>query len=192
MNRRHPAARLAFAGVLSLVVFLAGCGGESASTAPGGTPPVEIHVRWEVDDAFPATVTIHEPPASQQLYEIHTYAPGEVAVVGDEIAEGVLRADYGEPRRFIARLENHGDEAVRFWVAPHMAVPHVTEQGLMMFCLCTGEVYEVPAGGTWTRVMEFGVTRRAELQGPISLTHVIVRGELVAPTPVPSATGGTP
>jgi hypothetical protein len=49
----------------------------------------------------------------------------------------------------------------------------------------TGEVYEVPAGGAWTRVMEFGVTRRAGLEGPIALTHVIVRGELTTPTPSP-------
>lgn len=38
--------------------------------------------------------------------------------------------------------------------------------------------------------MEFGVTRRAELEGPIALTHVIVRGEMVMPTPV--ALGGQP
>ena len=173
-----------------LAVILVGCAGdERPGTATGGRP-VEIHVRWEIDDAFPASVTIHEPPADQELYEVRTYGAGEPAVVGAEIPGGVLRADYSEPRRFIARLENRADEAVRFWVAPHLPMPHVSEQGLMMFCLCTGEVYEVPAGGTWTRVMEFGVTRRAELEGPIALTHVIVRGEMVMPTPV--ALGGQP
>ncbi len=166
------------------LALLGGCGSDGRSSGPSGEPPVEIHVRWEIDDSFPASITVHEPPSDQELYEVRTYGPGETAAVGDEIPGGVLRTDFGEPRRFIARLENHGDESVRFWVAPHLPLPHVSEQGLMMFCLCTGTVYEVPAGGTWTRVMEFGVTRRADLEGPIALTHVIVRGELVMPTPV--------
>jgi hypothetical protein len=172
---------LACLGVLGLT---SGCGGSEASGVPSDAP-VEIQVRWEIDDRFPATMTIHEPPAGQDVYEIRTYGPGEVAEVGDEIPGGVLYAEYSEPRRFIARLQNDSDEVVRFWVAPHLPTPHVSEQGLTMFCLCTGQVYEVPAHGTWTRVMEFGVTRRANLEGPIALTHVIVRGEIVEPTPRP-------
>lgn len=172
--------------VAMLAVLLVGCGEDRPGTAVPGALPLEIHVRWEVDEAFPATITIHEPPPAQALYEMHTYATGEPAVVGEEIAGGVMWADYSEPRRFIARLQNQSDEDVRFWVAPHLPIPHVSEQGLMMFCLCTGEVYAVPAGGTWTRVMEFGVTPRAALEGPVALTHVIVRGELAVPTPVPA------
>jgi hypothetical protein len=130
-------------------------------------------------------MSVHEPPDGQDVYEIRSYEAGEDPVVGWEIPEGILRARYGEPARFIALLRNESDETIRFWVAPHLPMPHVSEQGLTMFCLCTGQTYEVPAGGSWTRVMEFGVTRRANLEGPIALTHVVVRGDMSAPTPVP-------
>jgi hypothetical protein len=77
----------------------------------------------------------------------------------------------------MAVLRNESAAPLRFWVAPHLPVPHLAADGLLMFCLCTGEIYEVPGGGTWTRVMEFGVTRRSGLQNPLTLTHVIVPGE---------------
>src|SRR5690606_25817825 len=102
---------------------------------------------------------------------------------GEEIPGGILRAAHGEPRRIIAPLQNHADEPVRVWVAPHLPTPHLGEQDLAMLCLCTGDVYAVPAGGSWTRVMGFGVTRRAGLESPLVLTHVIVRGEIAPPTP---------
>ncbi|MEX1023417.1 MAG: hypothetical protein WD058_09750 [Dehalococcoidia bacterium] len=180
---RRPATVL---GGLVLLGAAAACGGgegDATATAGAGDLPVEMHVRWEVDDAFPATVTLHEPPPDQDLYEVHTYPEGEPPAVGDEIPAGILHGRHSEPTRFVALLQNEAPEAVRFWVAPHLPVPHIEEQGLLMFCLCTGEVYEVPAGGSWTRVMEFGVTRRSGLQGPLVLTHVIVRGDLAAPTP---------
>lgn len=192
LSRPVPTLALATVLMAALAVVFAACGGaaDAPSPAPPTDAPVEMHVRWEIDRAFPATITIHEPPAGQDLYEVRTYEAGEAPEVGTEITDGVLRSDYSEPRRFIALLWNESDEAVRFWVAPHLPLPHIGEQGLMMFCLCTGEVYEVPAGGSWTRVMEFGVTRRAGLEGrPIALTHVVVRGDLVLPTPV--AGGGS-
>ncbi len=200
MNLRAIAQIARIARVPALAVALVVAGGLAAacgavSEAPEGTPaspglPVEMHVRWVVDSAWPATVTVHEPPAGQALYEVRTYEAGETPEVGSLIPDGVLRARYSEPRRFIAQVRNETDQAVRFWVAPHLPVPHVTEQGLMMFCLCTGEVYEVPAHGAWTRVMEFGVTRRSDLEGPIALTHVIVGGEIVVPTPAGDSGGG--
>jgi len=171
---------------LLVVATFVACGGtESNPTTPAGDRPVEMHVRWELHGEIPATITIHEPPADQRLYEVHTYLPDESPDVGEEIPAGILRGRHSEPERFIALIQNHGEAPLRFWVAPHLPVPHVTDQGLMMFCLCTGEVYEVPAGGSWTRVMEFGVTRRAGLEGPVILTHVIVAGDIPPATPVP-------
>ncbi|MCK9485557.1 MAG: hypothetical protein M0R73_02480 [Dehalococcoidia bacterium] len=171
--------------------MLAACGGGDAADGAasgidgaGSALPVEMHVRWVLDSDFPATMTIHEPPEGQHVYEVHSYEAGEQPVVGAEIPDGILHERWGQARRFIALLTNESNEAVRFWVAPHLPTPYVAQQGLMMFCLCTGEVYEVPPGGSWTRVMEFGVTRRANLEGPIALTHVVVRGEMTAPTPV--------
>lgn len=204
VDRWRPAVRCVLGMLGMLLVLIAGaCGsgdgtgegggdGEGAgdgpsAAAPGG--PVEVYVRWELDRDFPAEITIHEPPPGQELYEVRTYAAGETAAVGAAIPGGLLHVAYSEPRRFIARLHNRSPEAVRFWVAPHLPVPHVSEQGLMMFCLCTGEVYEVPAGGTWTRVMEFGVTRRAGLTGPLTLVHVLVRGELPGPGSVATRAG---
>lgn len=189
-RQRRPGAWWAAALIAPLLLSLVACGetdepGDEPGGAAGapGALPVEMHVHWEIDRDFPATISIHEAPADRAVYETRSYEAGETPVVGAEIMDGILRAPYSEPRRFIALLENHGDEPVRFWVTPHLPVPYVGEQGLVMMCLCTGEVYEVPAGGSWTRVMEFGVTRRAGLEGPVALTHVVVRGEPPAPPP---------
>jgi hypothetical protein len=181
------------ARAVALAVVAAGivaCGGGTVAPSTGARLPVEMHLLWVMDSAFPATVAVHEAPTGQALYETRSYEADVTPEVGPEIADAILRAPYGEPARFVALLRNESDEALRFWVAPHLPTPHVSEQGLMMFCLCTGEVYEVPAHGSWTRVMEFGVTRRAELDGrPIALTHVIVPGE--TPRPSSAHDGGT-
>ncbi|MDA1241311.1 MAG: hypothetical protein O2798_10800, partial [Chloroflexi bacterium] len=158
---------------------IAACGSPEpsgdADSRVGG--PAEIRVRWHVDGTVAATVAIHEPPPGQALYEVRTYLAGDTPEAGPLIEDATLRTDFGEPRRFIAVLRNESDEPLRFWVTPHLPAPHLAADGLLMFCLCTGETYEVPGGGTWTRVMEFGVTRRSGLQGPLTLTHVIVPGE---------------
>ncbi|GMU41178.1 MAG: hypothetical protein AMXMBFR23_20440 [Chloroflexota bacterium] len=166
-------------GVMGTLLVACSDGSDAppATSGEGERGPVEIHVRWHVESDLPATVTVHEPPPGQALYEVHTYAAGEPPEAGALIEDGVLHAPYGEPRRFIAVVQNESDAPLRFWVTPHLPVPHLGADGLLMFCLCTGESYEVPAGGTWTRVMEFGVTRRAGLQGPVTLTHVLIPGD---------------
>jgi hypothetical protein len=47
-----------------------------------------------------------------------------------------------------------------------------------VLCLCTGEQYEAPPGGTWTRVMSLGLNRRAGTTEPVTVTHVVVLGDL--------------
>ena len=52
------------------------------------------------------------------------------------------------------------------------------EPDLVITCLCMGELYEVPAGGSWRRVVEYGLSRRSDVREPLSITHVFTRGAL--------------
>ena len=115
-----------------------------------------------------------------------TYAAGERieggaggGVLGEEIAGGNMRVTLDEPQRVVVVLRNPLDRPVRFWVAPHLPTPHSAESALMTRCLCTGETYEVPARGTWMRVLELGIRRR-EAVDTLVITHVVTLGE--APT----------
>src|SRR5690606_25848819 len=82
LERRGLATRGAIRGHVilglgSLALMLAACGGgdgaDSAATgsdSAGSALPVEMHVRWVLDPGFPATMTVHEPPEGQDVYEV--------------------------------------------------------------------------------------------------------------------------
>ena len=91
----------------------------------------------------------------------------------------------GVPPR-IAVVRNPLDRPVRFWAAPHLPTPHSAEQALMIRCLCVGETYEVPAGGTWMRVLELGIRRRDAVD-TLVVTHVVTLGEAPAVEATPPA-----
>ncbi len=167
--------------LLSAVLLAAACGG----AAPDGDPdaaPVEIQVRW-VTDSLPADVevSIFETTADDRLGATASFAPGEPIALGAPIADGVLRTDFDEPARFVVLLTNGSSESFSFWAAPHLALPIQAESDLVITCLCTGELYEVEAGGSWRRVVEYGLSQRSEVREPLSITHVFTRGDLPAP-----------
>ena len=99
--------------------------------------------------------------------------------IGEAIAGGDLRVTLDEAERVVAVLRNPLDRPVRFWVAPHLPTPHSAEHALMIRCLCTGETYEVPANGTWMRVLELGIRRRDAVD-TLVVTHVVTVGEAPA------------
>jgi hypothetical protein len=78
-------------------------------------------------------------------------------------------------------LTNASEEPFRFWAAPHLPLPIEAEPDLVITCPCTGELYEAPAGGSWRRVVEYGLSRRSDVREPPSITHVSTRGELPSP-----------
>jgi len=65
----------------------------------------------------------------------------------------------GKPRRRV----------VPFWRHRHFRIPLV----LLLVGLA--------AGGSWRRVVEYGLSRRSPTREALSITHVFVRGNLPAP-----------
>lgn len=174
---RAPSARAAVIATLAIgfALLLTACRPGDGSSAAG--PDGELRFQWVVPDGFPATVSLHRALDGQTTGETHAYLPGEAPSPGEALANGVLRVRLDEPERVVLRLDNPRGESFRFWVAPHLPQPHAGHTALMVQCLCIGEVYEVPAGGSWTRVLEFGIRRRGAVT-PLGVTHVIVLGEL--------------
>ena len=158
--------------ILSLVAFPA-CGGRAASTPERGP---ELRVRWALPDAFPAQVSLHRALPDQPSGQMRTYAADERVVAGEVIADGNMRVTLDELQRVVVVLRNPFDRPVRFWVAPHLPTPPRAEAALMTRCLCTGETYDVPARGTWTRVIELGVRRRQAVD-VLVVTHVVTLGD---------------
>ncbi|MBT5773911.1 MAG: hypothetical protein HOH95_05995 [Dehalococcoidia bacterium] len=164
--------------LLGGVLLLGGCAGGGAT--PGDE--VEIQVRWVVDSLPAGTeVAIFEALEDDVLASTASYEAGESIALGAPIADGVLRTGFDEPARFVVVLTNASEESFRFWAAPHLPLPMAAEPDLVITCLCTGELYEVPAGGSWRRVVEYGLSRRSDVRKPLSITHVFTRGELPEP-----------
>lgn len=148
------------------------------TTNAGHTASVDSELRfhWVVPDGFPATVSLYRALDGQPTGETHYYVAGESPQLGKQLSDGVLRGRFDEAQRIVLKVDNLGSEPLRFWVAPHLPQPHEGDKVLMAQCLCTGAGYEVPARGSWTRVLEFGIRRRAAVT-PLSVTHVIVLGD---------------
>ncbi len=176
---------LALTVSLAIAAALSACGTSARAPERGA----EVRVRWVLPDAFRARVTLHRAPGDRReapAWLMKTYTSGEATQIagylGEEITGGNLRVALDEPQYVVVVVENPLDRAVRFWVAPHLPTPHSAEDALLIRCLCTGETYEVPANGVWTRVAELGVRRRQSVDTLI-VTHVITLGDAPALTP---------
>jgi hypothetical protein len=172
--RRHI-ARSGLALLIGGVLVIGGCvGGDDGAAAA-----VVIQVRWVVDSLPAGTeVEIFEVLDADVLSSTTNYAAGESVPVGAPILDGVLRTGFDEPARFVVVLTNTSGESFTFWAAPHLPLPMAAEPDLVITCLCTGELYEVSAGGSWRRVVEYGLSRRSDVREPLSITHVFTRGAL--------------
>lgn len=185
MNQEHePAHALAGPrpGVLLIGVVLAlawlvaaGCGGrKSAVTA-------ELRFEWRAGAGFRGEVSLHEAFPNQPQAETVSYREGERPRMGPEIADHIVRPEVGATVKFLIVVRNPNDEPLRFWVTPHLPLPYSAERGLIMHCLCTGQQYEVPPRGAWTRVIETGLNPEAGTRGPIVITHAFIAGDVPAP-----------
>ncbi len=100
--------------------------------------------------------------------------------MGPEIADGVLRPKMGAVAKFLVVVTNPTDKPLRFWVTPHLPQPYSAERGLVIHCLCTGQQYEIPPNGAWTRVIEMGLIPEGGTRGPVVITHAFIAGEVPA------------
>ena len=159
--------------LLASLISLGACGWPAASAPERGA---ELRVRWVLPDGFPAPISLHRARPDQPPWETRAFTAGERVETGEAITNGNLRVTLDEPQRVVVVLRNPLDRPVRFWVAPHLPTPHSADVALMTRCLCTGETYDVPARGTWTRVMELGIRRRQAVDALV-LTHVVTLGD---------------
>ena len=195
--RTYTSLTTALLLALLALAALPACNGRVASTSERGA---ELRVRWVLPEAFPAQISLHRALRAQPSWQMKTFAAGERieasasglggaggGVLGEEIASGNLRVTLDEPQRVVVVLRNPLDRPVRFWVAPHLPTPHGAEPALIIRCLCTGETYEVPAHGTWMRVLELGIRRR-EAVDALVITHVVTLGEAPLVESLPPST----
>ncbi|MFA7249076.1 MAG: hypothetical protein WC273_05525 [Dehalococcoidia bacterium] len=182
--RRGPLPRLAplvqFV-LMAALIALPACG----AAVPPRNP--QVQVRWVLPESFPAQITLHRALANQPTWQTLTFAKGEHPELGEEIAGGNMLVTLDVPERVVVVLRNPLDHPVRFWVAPHLPTPHSADPTLMTLCLCIGVTYEVPARGTWTRVIELGMRRRDAVD-TLVVTHVIALGEVPTAEPQPAPT----
>jgi len=150
----------------------------ATSCARSGTPErgAELRVQWVLPSEFPARVSLHRPGTGGESPVMRTYERGVEPMVGEAITDGVVRVELDRAETVAVVVRNPLDRPVRFWVAPHLPVPHSAEPALMIRCLCTGETYEVPAGGTWVREVQLGIRRRQAVER-MTIAHVITVGD---------------
>ncbi len=182
---RHGSARLPCSGHLLPLMMAAGAllavaWLATAACGPGKAGTVELRIEWRAGEGFPGRATIHEALPGQPPGETLTYEAGEEPRLGPEITSGVLRPEIGALGKFVVAVRNPTDELLRFWVTPHLALPYTAERGLLIHCLCTGQQYEIPPHGAWTRVIEMGLNPEAGTRGPVVVTHIFVAGNLPA------------
>lgn len=138
----------------------------------------ELRFEWRAGEGFRGEVTFHEALPDQPQAETLTYREGEEPRIGPELAGGILRPEMGAVKRFLVVVHNPTGEPLRFWVTPHLPLPYSADRGLILHCLCTGQQYEIPPHGVWTRVIETGLNPEAGTRGPVVLTHAFIAGEV--------------
>ena len=176
--RPDPASRrsrwLLASGLFAAAWLVAACG-QSASAA------TELRFEWRAGEGFNGQVSIHQAFPDQPQAETLMFREGRGPNLGPEIPDGVIHSEVGAVVKFVVVVRNRTDEPLRFWVTPHLPQPYTAERGLIMHCLCTGQQYEVPPRGTWTRVIEAGLSPQAGTRGPVVITHACIAGEVPKP-----------
>ncbi len=163
------------AGVLLAVAGLTAACGRHASAA------TELRFEWRAGEGFLGQVSVHEARSDQPQGETLTYPEGQEPSLGPELPGGVLHSEVGAVVKILVVVRNPTDEPLRFWATPHLPLPYSAAPGLVMHCLCTGQQYEIPPHGTWTRVIESGLNPQAGTRGPVVITHAFIAGEVPKP-----------
>ncbi len=161
-----------------LAIAVPACGAPGPSPERGG----EVQLRFVLPKDFPAEASVHRLAAGQSPTELASYGASSPPALGPAVVGGTLRVEFDRPEVVVVAVRNRSERALRFWSAPHLPSPHHAEPALMIRCLCTGETYEVPPGGTWVRAIEVGIRRRDAVD-QLLVTHVITEGEAPAVTP---------
>lgn len=170
----RPRTRTIAVALLAMAVLAVSCG-------PSASAATELRFEWRAGEGFPGQVSVHEAFPDQPQALTLMFREGDEPQLGPEIPDGVIHSEVGAVAKFVVVVRNPTDEPVRFWVTPHLPQPYTAERGLVMHCLCTGQQYEIPPRGTWTRVIEGGLSPQTGTRGPVVITHAFIEGEVPRP-----------
>jgi len=150
--------------------------GEQAAIPNPPEGYVALKLAWEYQD-FPGEILAFEPPQGAKLWETASYEKGKEVPKGAAIKDGVVFLKPGEEKLVEFVYQNPMNHPVKFWVVPHVVDPMSLMPKTILKCLCTGQRYEVPTGGSWSRVISVHITKDVQPGTKLKATHVAVKEE---------------
>lgn len=156
------------------------------SEAPDGS--VTLGVGF-ADDQLAITSELYEPNPEADISDTEQYDTKELddvdlvadpveelpTVDTDELTLYALELAPGETRTMA--LVVRGDEDVAFDAHPPEGEPYELDDGLVLNCYCIDEVWNAPAEGTWTRVIEVGLEESIEDPESAAMVYGVFDGE---------------
>ncbi len=123
---------------------------------PAGKVTVQFVVE-PLDAAIPGRFRFFLAPEGEPLFETRSLESGDTYEVGAELVDGIVPVDPGTLYTLKIVYENPTNRPLEFLIPggtldPQAALPYVRNR-----CMCAAIPYNVPAGGTWTRVIQVGV-----------------------------------
>lgn len=123
---------------------------------PDGQVMVQFVVE-PVDAAIPGEFRFFLAPEGEPLFETRSLEAGESYEVGAELVDGIVPVDPGVLYMLKIVYENPTDQELEFLVPGGTLDPQAALQYVRNRCMCAAIPFSVPAGGSWTRVIQVGV-----------------------------------
>ena len=147
----------AFSGRLILDGSRVGIGRASfLPDPPEGMVTVQLLAQPE-NASIPGTFTFHLAPEGAELFATESLPKGESPTVGPEIEEGIAFVEPGKFYRLQVVYRNPTDEEIKFLVRGGIIDPQIALPFVRNLCWCAAIPFSVPAGGTFSRIIEVGV-----------------------------------
>jgi len=159
------------------VKALGAAAAESKAAALPQPPAGKVTLKgaWEYRDVH-GKIETYEAPAGAKLWATTVYKAGEKIPLGAPVKDDVLFLEPGQQKLVLIVYRNPLKKEQKFYVIPHVADPSKHTADLDFKCACTGERYKVPAGGAWSRVIEYKLTPKVK-PGEKIYTWMVAVGE---------------
>lgn len=152
--------------------------GREAAAPEAGLPAppsgmVTVKLAWDYK-RVPGEFLLFKPLPDAKQGETKAVGPGEDVRTGEAIKDGVLFLKPDEDRLVQVIWRNPQDKPQSFFAVPHIVSPPKHQADTPWMCLCTGQNYEVPAKGTFSRVFHVKVTRDVPPGTKLIGSHTVV------------------
>lgn len=138
-----------------------------------GPTPINIQISWDYKK-IPAEMKIFELGTKPvNLWQMGTGKTLQELPISSEINQSTLILMPGMKKTFALVYHNTTDKPLRFFAAPHQAMPVEHSLGFKFHCLCINHIYDVPPGEYWYRVVEFHLAKEF-VGGNFNVTHTLV------------------